>query len=160
MLLPKDKLIELCELYPYSFKVLKYKAFLRRKHFREVKVRVESEIAESFKNRGRLLINAKTIKSGSQAITQANTNSSNFGPNPEDGERTNEPDPKILERIDHYEEQPLNKVKSPEVAGEDNLEDIAAKNELLDFARKINVSFLHINITQSKKKKILIVFLW
>lgn len=40
MCIERKKFLELCDFYPYSHKVLKYKAYARRKHFREMKLRV------------------------------------------------------------------------------------------------------------------------
>lgn len=41
MCLPKVKFIELCEEFPASAKILKYKAYLRRKQFRKAKLEVQ-----------------------------------------------------------------------------------------------------------------------
>jgi len=43
MCLNRDKFIELCDEYPESIKVLKYKAYLRRKYFRQMKLEVTNK---------------------------------------------------------------------------------------------------------------------
>lgn len=40
MCIDKKKFLDLCDFYPYSHKVLKFKAYTRRKYFREVKNKV------------------------------------------------------------------------------------------------------------------------
>jgi len=42
MCLPKSKFVELCEEFPVSAKILKYKAYLRRKQFRKAKLEVQA----------------------------------------------------------------------------------------------------------------------
>ena len=42
MCLPKTKFVELCEEFPSSAKILKYKAYLRRKQFRKAKLEVQA----------------------------------------------------------------------------------------------------------------------
>jgi len=41
MCLPKAKFVELCEEFPASAKILKYKAYLRRKQFRKAKLEMQ-----------------------------------------------------------------------------------------------------------------------
>ena len=41
MCLPKAKFVELCQEFPASAKILKYKAYLRRKHYRKAKLEVQ-----------------------------------------------------------------------------------------------------------------------
>jgi len=43
MCLPKKKFQELCEEFPESAKVLKRKAYIRRKYFRQAKLEVQSQ---------------------------------------------------------------------------------------------------------------------
>lgn len=40
MCIDRKKFLDLCDFYPNSHKILKYKAYARRKHFREIKLKV------------------------------------------------------------------------------------------------------------------------
>lgn len=40
MCIDRKRFLDLCDFYPYSHKILKYKAYARRKHFREIKMKV------------------------------------------------------------------------------------------------------------------------
>lgn len=50
MCLPKSKFVELCEEFPASAKILKYKAYLRRKEFRKAKLDVQAANEKKLNN--------------------------------------------------------------------------------------------------------------
>ncbi|KAL4468617.1 hypothetical protein ABPG74_005120 [Tetrahymena malaccensis] len=74
MCIDRKILLDLCDFYPYSHKILKYKAYARRKHFREIKEKVmEQEEMQRPKYSANQI--ESNLNGGTQILTYSHQNS-------------------------------------------------------------------------------------
>ena len=117
MCLPKSKFVELCEEFPVSAKILKYKAYLRRKQFRKAKLEVQAANNKKISPQKTWKLDLCKLDEGAKESIKDVPEKEQEGEEPEN-------DPNIAEKI------PL--VESQEDAQVDG-------NQFLEHAKKLKV---------------------
>ena len=69
MCLPKSKFVELCEEFPASAKILKYKAYLRRKEFRKAKLDVQAANEKKLSNQKQWKLDVNKVEGNIEGRT-------------------------------------------------------------------------------------------
>lgn len=137
MCIDRKKFLELCDFYPYSHKILKFKAYTRRKYFREVKNKV-IDFEES--SRPKHMQTDAVIKTGDliidsespQVLEKENTNNSNNNINLNINMRDKKKNKLSLSEIEESNEIPnfIQLVDDNQLKEQTNSNNVSMKNEI------------------------------